>query len=200
MSLQRRAYRIARDVVGIVLDWNDRYLSDKDAMKEITRSLLINKEIEKEGKKVERKEENVIPEKNKEKVPELEQKEEVIEDTKKDEEKREEEKREEEKKDEIIEVKKDKKSNQGIKFEKKLVPPLIISGFFILIVFGIINPYEIVSNFESDTSTEDKLIQFREVPTDDSVIRTEQFLEIPSEGIQKIQNGSEVILEPWFSK
>jgi len=196
MSLQRRAYRIARDVVGIVLDWNDRYLSDKDAMKEITRSLLINKEIEKEGKKVERKEENVIPEKNKEKVPELEQKEEVIEDTKKDEEKREEEKREEEKKDEIIEVKKDKKSNQGIKFEKKLVPPLIISGFFILIVFGIINPYEIVSNFESDTSTEDKLIQFREVPTDDSVIRTEQFLEIPSEGIQKIQNGSEVILEP----
>ena len=196
MSLQRRAYRIARDVVGIVLDWNDRYLSDKDAMKEIARSLLINKENGKDGKKVERKEENVIPEKNKEKVPELEQKEEVIEDTKKDEEKREEEKREEEKKDEIIEVKKDKKSNQGIKFEKKLVPPLIISGFFILIVFGIINPYEIVSNFESDTSTEDKLIQFREVPTDDSVIRTEQFLEIPSEGIQKIQNGSEVILEP----
>jgi hypothetical protein len=191
MSLQRRAYRIARDVVGIVLDWNDRYLSDKDAMKEITRSLLINKENGKDGKKVEREEEKVIPEKNKEKVPELEQKEEVIEDTKKDEEKR-----EEEKKDEIIEVKKDKKSNQGIKFEKKLVPPLIISGFFILIVFGIINPYEIVSNFESDTSTEDKLIQFREVPTDDSVIRTEQFLEIPSEGIQKIQNGSEVILEP----
>ncbi len=144
MNLQRRAIRITRDVIGIVLDWNTQQISDKDAMKEITRSLLIDKE---------------------------------------------------EKKEEIVEVKKDKKLFQNFKFGKKLVPPLIISGFFIHVVVGIVNPYEVISNFEVDTSTEEKLIQLREIPTDDSAKQTEQFLEIPSEAIAKIQNGS-VVLEP----
>ncbi len=144
MSVQDRACRIVRDVIGIVLDWNTQQISDKDAMKEITRSLLIDKE---------------------------------------------------EKKEEIVEVKKDKKLFQNFKFGKKLVPPLIISGFFILVVVGIVNPYEVISNFEVDTSTEEKLIQLREIPTDDSAKQTEQFLEIPSEAIAKIQNGS-VVLEP----
>jgi len=144
MSVQDRACRIVRDVIGIVLDWNTKQISDKDAMKEITRSLLIDKE---------------------------------------------------EKKEEIVEVKKDKKLFQNFKFGKKLVPPLIISGFFILVVVGIVNPYEVISNFEVDTSTEEKLIQLREIPTDDSAKQTEQFLEIPSEAIAKIQNGS-VVLEP----
>ncbi len=144
MSVQDRACRIVRDVIGIVLDWNTQQISDKDAMKEITRSLLIDKE---------------------------------------------------EKKEEIVEVKKDKKLFQNFKFGKKLVPPLIISGFFILVVVGIVNPYEVISNFEVNTSTEEKLIQLREIPTDDSAKQTEQFLEIPSEAIAKIQNGS-VVLEP----
>jgi hypothetical protein len=145
MSLQDRACRIVRDVIGIVLDWNTQQISDKDAMKEITRSLLIDKE---------------------------------------------------EKKEEIVEVKKDKKLFQNFKFGKKLVPPLIISGFFILVVVGIVNPYEVISNFEVNTSTEEKLIQLREIPTDDRAKQTEQFLEIPSEAIVKIKNGSEVVLEP----
>jgi len=145
MSVQDRACRIVRDVIGIVLDWNTQQISDKDAMKEITRSLLIDKE--------------------------------------------------EVKKEEKVEVKKDKKLFQNFKFGKKLVPPLIISGFFILVVVGIVNPYEVISNFEVDTSTEEKLIQLREIPTDDSAKQTEQFLEIPSEAIAKIQNGS-VVLEP----
>ena len=144
MSVQDRACRIVRDVIGIVLDWNTQQISDKDAMKEITRSLLIDKE---------------------------------------------------EKKEEIVEVKKDKKLFQNFKFGKKLVPPLIISGFFILVVVGIVNPNEVISNFEVNTSTEEKLIQLREIPTDDSAKQTEQFLEIPSEAIAKIQNGS-VVLEP----
>ena len=191
MSLQRRAYRIARDVIGIVIDWNDRHLSDKDAMKEITRSLLVHKEKAVNGGEIEIKEENVVPEKIEVEVLEVEEKKEIFLDEKKDQEKR-----EEEKKEEIIQVKEDKKSNKNIKLEKKLVPPLIISAFFILIVFGIVNPYDLASNIEIDTSTEDKSIQFREVPSDDSTIRSEQFLEIPSDAIQKIQNGTNVVLEP----
>ncbi len=191
MSVQRRAYRIARDVIGIVLDWNDRHLSDKEAMKEITRSLLIHKENENNGEKFERKEENILLEKNKEEVLELEEKKEIIVEEKKDEVKD-----VEEKKEEIVEIKEIKKSFQNVKFEKKLIPPLIISAFFIFVVFGIVNPYEIASNFEVDTYTEEKSIQFGEIPTDDTTIRTERFLEIPSDGIEKIQNGTKVVLEP----
>jgi hypothetical protein len=190
MDLQRRAIRIARDVIGIVLDWNNSHLSDKEAMKEITRSLLIHKENENNVKKFEVKEEKVLPEKNEEKVLGLEIKE-IIAKEMKDEVKDTEEKREE-----IVEVKEVKKSFQNTKFEKKLFPPLIISAFFILVVFGIVNPYEIASNFEIDTSTEDKSVQFREIPTDDIVVKTEQFLEIPSDTIDKIQNGTKVVLEP----
>ena len=152
MSLQRRASRIVRDVIGIVLDWNAHHLSDKEAMKEITRSLLMDKE-------------------------------EVM----KDEVKREE---------ETVEEKESKKLFQNFKFEKKLVPPLIISGFFIFVVIGIVNPYEVISNFEVETPTEKKSIQLREIPSDDKAIRMEQFLEIPPESIEKIQNSSEVVLEP----
>jgi hypothetical protein len=36
----------------------------------------------------------------------------------------------------------------------------------------------------------------REIPTDDIVVKTEQFLEIPSDTIDKIQNGTKVVLEP----
>ncbi len=53
MNLQRQAIHIVRDVIGIVLDWNDRHLSDKEAMKEITRSLLIHKNEENARNKVE---------------------------------------------------------------------------------------------------------------------------------------------------
>ena len=157
MSLQRRASRIVRDVIGIVLDWNAHHLSDKEAMKEITRSLLMDKE-------------EVM-------------KDEVM----KDEVKREE---------ETVEEKESKKLFQNFKFEKKLVPPLIISGFFIFVVIGIVNPYEVISNFEVETPTEKKSIQLREIPSDDKAIRMEQFLEIPPESIEKIQNSSEVVLEP----
>lgn len=184
MSLQNRAVRIARDVIGIVLEWNDRHLSDKEAMTEITLTLLKDKEKENSRKKFERKEENVFSEKNKKEVLELEEKDIIT----------------EERKEKIVEVKEGKKSFQNVKFEKKLVPPLIISAVFILIVVGIVNPHEIASNFEIDTSTEDKSIQFKEIPSDDSAIRSEQFVEIPSDVIEKIQNGSKVGLEPWFSE
>ena len=151
MSLQRRAYRIVRDVIGIVIDWNERNLSDKEAMKEITRSLLIDKE-----------------EKKDELNGEIEK---------------------------IEETKKEKKLLQKFKIQKKLVPPLIISGFFILVAIGIVNPYGVFSNFEADTPTEEKSIQLREIPTDESAKQMEQFVEIPSEDIEKIQNSS-VVLEP----
>ena len=113
MSIQRRAFSIARDVVGIVLDWNDRHLSDKEAMKEITRSLLIHKENENNDKKFVRKEVKVLPEKNKE-VVELEEKKEII-----AEENQREVKDVDEKKEEMVELKEVKKSFQGVKFEKK---------------------------------------------------------------------------------
>lgn len=183
MSVQTRAIRIARDVIGIVLDWNDRNLSDKEAMKEITRSLMVHKENQDKEK--------VLPEKNKAKSLEIEEKKEIIVEEKKDEGNREEEKTEK-----IIEEKESKKLTRNVRFGKKLVPPLIISAFFILVVFGIVNPYDVVSNFEVEPSTEDKSIQLREVPMDDTVIRSEQFLEIPSNSIEKIQNSSEIILEP----
>ena len=186
MSLQRRTLRIVRDVIGIVLDWNDRHLSDKEAMKEITRSLLIHKDNNE--KKIEKKEEN---DKTENEVFELEDKEEEIEAEKNDEVKN----KEEEKK-ETVQVKERKKILQNVKFGKKLVLPLIISSFSILIVVGIVNPYDVASNFEVGSSTEDKSIQLREIPPEDSIIRSEQFLKIPSENIERIQNGSEVMLEP----
>ena len=145
MSLQRRASRIVRDVIGIVLDWNAHHLSDKEAMKEITRSLLMDKE---EVMKDEVMKDEVM-------------KDEVM----KDEVKREE---------ETVEEKESKKLFQNFKFEKKLVPPLIISGFFIFVVIGIVNPYEVISNFEVETP-EKKSIQLREIPSDDKAIRMEQF-------------------------
>ena len=150
MSLQRRASRIVRDVIGIVLDWNAHHLSDKEAMKEITRSLLMDKEevMKEEMMKEEMMKEEVM-------------KEEVM---------KEEVKREEE----TVEEKESKKLFQNFKFEKKLVPPLIISGFFIFVVIGIVNPYEVISNFEVETP-EKKSIQLREIPSDDKAIRMEQF-------------------------
>jgi len=94
MSLQNRAVRIARDVIGIVLEWNDRHLSDKEAMTEITLTLLKDKEKENSRKKFERKEENVFSEKNKKEVLELEEKDIIT----------------EERKEKIVEVKEGKKS------------------------------------------------------------------------------------------
>jgi hypothetical protein len=70
MSLQNRAFRIVRDVIGIVLDWNDRYLSDKEAMKEITRSLLIHKENQRKEEKFDLKEDFEIPKENPEEIQE----------------------------------------------------------------------------------------------------------------------------------
>ena len=60
MDLQRQAIQIVRDVIGIVLDWNNRYLSDKEAMKEITRSLLIHKNEENGRNKVEEEKKDEI--------------------------------------------------------------------------------------------------------------------------------------------
>ncbi len=74
--------------------------------------------------------------------------------------------------------------------------PAIIGVFFIMVMVGMVNPYEIISNLEVNTSTDEKPIQFREVSSEDSEIRTEQFLQIPSETITTIQNGTQVILEP----
>ncbi len=191
MSLQKRAFRIVRDVIGIVLDWNDRHLSDKEAMKEITRSLLIHKENEKNGKKYDRIDEIDIPKENPREIIELEEnKEEITKD------KKEENDIEENKKVDNVQIKNEKRIFQNLKAEKKIIAPIFIAGFFILIVVGIVNPYEIASNFEIEQTTEDKSIQLREIPSDNSAIRTEQFLEIPSETIEKIQNGTKVTLEP----
>ena len=189
MSLQKRAFRIVRDVIGIVLDWNDRHLSDKEAMKEITRSLLIHKENENTGNKFDRIDDIDLSKENSGKVLGLEEKKEASVEDKKEEVKIEE-------KEYKVQIKKDKKLFQNFKAEKKLVAPIIIGGFFLLIVVGIVNPYEIASNFEIEPSAEDKSIQFREIPSDNSAIRTEQFLEIPSEAIEKIQNGTKVASEP----
>ena len=181
MSLQKRAFRIVRDVIGIVLDWNDRHLSDKEAMKEITRSLLIHKENENTGNKFDRIEDMDLSKENPGEILGLEDKKEEV---------------KIEEKEHKVQIKKDKKLFQNFKAEKKLVAPIIIGGFFLLIVVGIVNPYEIASNFEIEPSAEDKSIQFREIPSDNSAIRTEQFLEIPSEAIEKIQNGTKVASEP----
>ena len=181
MSLQRRTLRIVRDVIGIVLDWNDRRISDKDAMKEITRSLLIHKDNN--GKKLENKEEIESTEKNE--VPELE---------KVEEEKKDEVKIKDEEKKEKNQVKKEKVI-QNNKFGKKLVLPAIIGSFFILVAVGVVNPYDLASNFGADTPTEDRSVQLREIPSEDTTIKTEQFVKIPSETIERIQNNT-VVLEP----
>lgn len=191
MSLQKRAFRIVRDVIGIVLDWNDRHLSDKEAMKEITRSLLIHKENEIHRKKFSGIEDFDVPQENPGDILELKENKEVI-----TEDKKEEVKKKESEKEQKVQIKNDKKLFQNVKVEKKIIVPLIISGFFILVVGGIVNPYEIASNFEIEQSTEDKSIQFREITSDNNAIKTEQFLEIPSEVIEKIQNGTKVVLEP----
>lgn len=191
MSLQNRAFRIVRDVIGIVLDWNDRHLSDKEAMKEITRSLLIHKENQTGEEKLYLKEDFELPKKNPEEIHEFEKKrEEIIE------ERKEETKIEENVIDEKVQIKKDPQIFQKVKAEKKLVAPIIIGCFFVLVVVGFVNPYEIASNLEFEPDTKDKSIQLREIPSDNKAIRTEQFLEIPSEALEKIQNGTKVTLEP----
>jgi len=69
MNLHRQAIRIVRDVVGIVLDWNDRRLSDKEAMKEITLALLVQKYAEDDRNKVgEEKKDEITGEEEKKQV------------------------------------------------------------------------------------------------------------------------------------
>lgn len=53
MDLQRQALRFMRDVIDIVLKWNDKKFSDKEAMGEIVNSLLQDKVPAKPVKKPE---------------------------------------------------------------------------------------------------------------------------------------------------
>ena len=55
MDIQRKAYQIIYDITGIILRWDKQQLSDKEAMKEIVRSLAS--EVDKNGKFYELKKE-----------------------------------------------------------------------------------------------------------------------------------------------
>lgn len=165
MNLQRQAIHIVRDVIGIVLDWNDRHLSDKEAMKEITRSLLIHKNEENARNKVEE-----------------ERKDEIA--------------GEEEKKQGVTELKEFRDSLKKIKFQKKFVAPLAISVFFIIVLVGGINSYDMISNVVSDTPNGEKSIQLIQTPTEDKAIKNEQFKEIIPDVKENIHNNTKVLLEP----
>ena len=55
MDIQRKAYQIIYEITGIILRWDKQQLSDKDAMKEIVRTLAS--EVDKNGKFYELKKE-----------------------------------------------------------------------------------------------------------------------------------------------
>jgi len=55
MDVERKAYQIIYDITGIILRWDKQQLSDKEAMKEIVRSLAS--EVDKNGKFYELKKE-----------------------------------------------------------------------------------------------------------------------------------------------
>ncbi len=55
MDIQRKAFQIIYDITGIILRWDKQQLSDKEAMKEIVRSLAS--EVDKNGKFYELKKE-----------------------------------------------------------------------------------------------------------------------------------------------
>ena len=48
MDIQRKAYQIIYEITGIILRWDKQQLSDKEAMKEIVRTLAS--EVDKNGK------------------------------------------------------------------------------------------------------------------------------------------------------
>jgi len=182
--------RIARDVIGIVLDWNNRYLSEKEAMKEITRSILIHKDVENGRNKVgEEKKDEITGEEEKgldaKKVAEDEWA--HLDDDDED---------EEEKKQMVTDLKRIRDSLKKSNFKIKIVAPLAISAFFLMVLVGGINPYNIISNVVSDTSNGEKLIQLRETPTDDKAIKDEQFKEIVPDIKENIHNNTKVLKEP----
>ncbi len=55
MDIQRKAYQIIYEITGIILRWDKQQLSDKEAMREIVRSLAS--EVDKNGKFYELKKE-----------------------------------------------------------------------------------------------------------------------------------------------
>jgi len=55
MDIQRKAFQIIYDITGIILRWDKQQLSDKEAMREIVRSLAS--EVDKNGKFYELKKE-----------------------------------------------------------------------------------------------------------------------------------------------
>jgi len=165
MNLHRQAIQIVRDVIGIVLDWNNRYLSDKEAMKEITRSLLIHRNEENDRNKVEEEKKDEIA-------------------------------GEKEKKQGVTKLKEIRDSLKKYKFQKKFVAPLAISAFFIIILVGGINPYDMISNVVSDTSNGEKSIQLRQTTTDDKAIKNEQFKEIIPDVKENIHNDTKILQEP----
>jgi len=57
MDVQRKAYQIIYDITGIILRWDKQQLSDKQAMKEIVRTLAS--EVDKNGKFYELKKEKL---------------------------------------------------------------------------------------------------------------------------------------------
>jgi len=57
MNIQRKAYQIIYDITGIILRWDKQQLSDKQAMKEIVRTLAS--EVDKNGKFYELKKEKL---------------------------------------------------------------------------------------------------------------------------------------------
>ncbi len=180
MNLHRQAIRIVRDVVGIVLDWNNRYISGEEAMREITRSVLIHREEKKDEITVE--EEKGLDAK---KVAEDEWAHLGDDDEDK-----------EEKKQMITNVKMIRVSLKKLNSRKKFVAPLVISALFLIILFGGINPYNIISNISSDISNGEKLIQLRQTPTDDKAIKDEQFKEIIPDIKENIHNNTQVLIEP----
>jgi len=165
MNLHRQAIQIVRDVIGIVLDWNNRDLSDKEAMKEITRSLLIHRNEENDRNKVEEeKKDEIAGGKKKKQV--------------------------------VTKLKEIRDSLKKNKFQKKFVAPLAISAFFIIILVGGINPYDMISNVVSDTSNGEKSIQLRQTTTDDKAIKNEQFKEIIPDVKENIHNDTKILQEP----
>ncbi len=73
---------------------------------------------------------------------------------------------------------------------------MAISVFFIIVLVGGINSYDMISNVVSDTSNGEKSIQLIQTPTDDKAIKNEQFKEIIPDVKENIHNNTKVLQEP----
>jgi len=111
MDFQRKAYKIIYDITGTILRWDKQQLSDKEAMKEIVRTLASEADNKKEEE-----EEEVVLLKNVEVNKESS-------DTK----------------NEFDEIK--KKKSSSVLVQKKVLAPMVIGVIFFAVLIGVTDSF-----------------------------------------------------------